>query len=165
MYMVAPTPATSPPPHTSNNNIVISFYTITSSPLYFVVIFAFATANSSALAPQMRLQPICAVVVADFIIIFVVAIAVIADEADEALYKQCNKIQLFSVTSCILFRLLFVVRLTGWYEYSVVHNSKEWIGFECTTPHNDSSLFIHTYIHMYVYNKTAATLSPSAANE
>lgn len=30
-----------------------------------------------------------------------------ADEADEALYKQCNKIQLFSSTSCTLFRLLF----------------------------------------------------------
>lgn len=30
-----------------------------------------------------------------------------ADGADEALYKQCNKIQLFSSTSCTLFRLLF----------------------------------------------------------
>lgn len=30
-----------------------------------------------------------------------------ADGADEALYKQCNKIQLFSSTSYTLFRLLF----------------------------------------------------------
>lgn len=42
----------------------------------------------------------------------VVVVVIVVDEADEApLYKQCNKIQLFSSTSCTLFRLLLFIAI------------------------------------------------------